>query len=477
MEKNYAEYISGLIERSRKAQKVLEGYNQEQVDALVEAIAFYGTRPEFMKKVAVMTVEETGMGDPDDKVMKIWNKTFGHYREMKGEKSVGMIEYDAKRNVEKYAKPMGVLGALAPVTNAENTAVVKPMCAIKGRNSIIVAPHPKSAKVNKYAIDYLRKVLKKFGAPEDIILTIDPEYVSIDCSSELMKQCDFVWATGGSGMVKSAYKSGTPAIGVGTGNDAIYVDGTTDLDDIAEMVKGSKAFDNSTSCSSENVMIIENYIYDDFVKALQAHGGQLVREGSEEKERLKKTYWPEWPANHNLNRHVVAQPIKRIADLAEIEISDDIEYLFVEENDGIGHDYPFTGEKLSRVMTVVRCDGFDDAVEKMIQVTDYMGKGHGAGIHSNDDAKIERLAVTLPVARIMVNQAQSSGNSGSWENGMPMTMTLGCGTWGNNSVSHNVNWKDFLNYTHVSRKIPMHVPTDEELFSKDFLEKNSEPLE
>lgn len=476
MEINYEAYVKGLMERAKQAQSILNEYSQEQVDELVAAIAFYGTRPDFMRQVAEKTVAESGMGDVEDKIAKIWNKTIGHYREMKDEKSVGLIEYDKERNIAKYTKPMGVIGALAPVTNAENTAVVKPMNAIKGRNAIILAPHPKAAKVNLFVVEYLRKVLKKFGAPEDLIIAIEPKYVSIDCSGELMKQCDFVLATGGAGMVKAAYRSGTPAIGVGTGNDAVYVDGTTNLEKVAEMVKTSKCFDNATSCSTENVLLVQKECYDTFVKALQNHGGMWIRENSEEKEKLRKTMWPQWPENHNLNRHIVAQPIAAIAELAGLDIGDDTEFLFVEENDGIGHEYPFTGEKLSRVTTLVKTESFEDAMDKMEEVMNYMGKGHGCGIHTNDDEKVEKMALRMPVARMMVNQPQGVGNSGSWENGMPMTMTLGCGTWGNNSVSHNVNWKDLINITHVSRTLPLHIPKEEDLFSAEFIKNNSDPL-
>lgn len=476
MEINYEAYVSELVERARIAQKVLEGYSQEQVDELVKAIAYYGTRPDFMREVAERTVEETGMGIVEDKIAKIWNKTIGHYREMKDEKSVGLINYDEKRNVAEYAKPMGVIGALAPVTNAENTAVVKPMNAIKGRNAMILAPHPKAAKVNLFIVEYLRKILKKFGAPEDLIIAIAPEYVSIASSGELMKQCDFVLATGGAGMVKAAYASGTPAIGVGTGNDAVYVDGTTDLDKVASMVRVSKCFDNATSCSTENVILVQKECYDDFVVALENNGGYKIPEGTDNKDKLKKTLWPEWPENHNLNRHIVAQPIEKIANLAGLEISDATEFMFVEENDGIGHDYPFTGEKLSRITTLVKVESFEEAMDKMEAVMDYMGKGHGCGIHTNDDEKVEKMALRMPVARMMVNQPQAVGNSGSWENGMPMTMTLGCGTWGNNSVSHNVNWKDLINVTHVSRPLPFNKPKEEDLFDEDFVKNNSTPL-
>lgn len=473
---NYETYVSGLVERARKAQKVLNEYSQEQVDELVKAIAYYGTRPDFMREVASRTVEESGMGNVEDKIAKIWNKTIGHYREMKDEKSVGLIKFDEKRNVAEYAKPMGVIGALAPVTNAENTAVVKPMNAIKGRNAMILAPHPKAAKVNYFIVEYLRKVLKKFNAPEDLIIAIEPEYVSIECSGVLMKQCDFILATGGAGLVKAAYSSGTPAIGVGTGNDAVYVDGTTDLEKIGAMVRTSKCFDNATSCSTENVMFIQRGCYDEFVSALKNNGGFMILEDSEEKEKLQKTLWPDWPENHNLNRHIVAQPISKIAELADIEISGDTQFVFVEENEGIGHEHPFTGEKLSPITTLVKVDSFEEAMDKMEAVMDYMGKGHGCGIHTNCDDKVEKMALRMPVARMMVNQPQAVGNSGSWENGMPMTMTLGCGTWGNNSVSHNVNWRDLINVTHVSRPIPFNKPKEEDLFDEEFVNNNSNPL-
>ena len=473
---DYGKYVADLVSRSRAAQAVLDGYTQEQVDELCTAIAYYGTRPDFMRAVASQTVEETGFGNVEDKIAKIWNKVMGHYREMKDEKSVGLIEYDEVKKIAKYAKPVGVIGALAPVTNAENTPICKAMSAIKGRNSIIIAPHPKSAKVNLFLTGYLRKVLKKFGAPEDLILTMEPEYVSIDCSSELMKQVDYIWATGGSGMVKAAYSSGTPAIGVGTGNDPVYIDGTTDLNDVAAMIRVSKIFDNSASCSSENTLIIQKEYYDDFVKALEANHGYHVLEGSEEKEQLKKTMWPNWPEDHNLNRHFICQGIEKIAELAGLKTGPEDEFVFVDENDGIGHDYPFTGEKLSRVTTLIKAESFEDALQKMESILSYMGEGHGCGIHTSDDEKIAVMGQRMKVARIMVNQPQSVGNSGSWGNGMPMTMTLGCGSWGNNSVSHNVNWKDFLNITHVSRPLPANVPKEEDLFAEEFIKENSESL-
>ena len=476
MEKNYEEYVAGLMKRARAAQKIINDYSQEQIDELVKAIAFYTTRPDYMRKVAEMCVEESGMGDLEDKIGKIWNKTMGHYIEMKDEKSVGLIGYDEEKQVYKYAKPMGVIGALAPVTNAENTPSVKAMNAIKGRNAVIISPHPKAKNANMYITEYLRKILKKCGAPEDLILTVEPEYVSIDCSGELMKQCYFILATGGSGMVKAAYKSGTPAIGVGTGNDATFIDGTTDLNEVAEMVRLSKTFDNAAGCSTENALVVQEDCYEDLIKALEAHHCAIIREGSEEKAKLRATMWPTWPEDHNLNRHIVAQKIDKIAEMAGIELPEGTQFVAVEELDGVGLQYPFSGEKLSPVTTLIKVPDFDAAVDKIEEILNYMGMGHGCGIHTNDDKKVEAMALRMPVARMMVNQPQGYGNSGSWTNGMPMTMTLGCGTWGNNSVSHNVNWKDLINVTHVSKPIPDHKPNEEDVFTAEYIEANSEPL-
>lgn len=461
---NYADYVAGIMARAQAAQKIINGYSQEQVDELTAAIAYATTKPDFAAKAAEALVIESGMGVTQDKIGKMYTKIKGTYRDMKGQKSVGLVEVNEATGMSKYARPMGIIGGIIPVTNGEATPVVKALCAIKGRNAIILAPHPKASKTNVMVSDMIRSVLNKMGAPEDLVIAIEPEYVSIECSGELMKQVDFVLATGGTPMVRSAYSSGTPTIGVGTGNVVSIVDGTSDLDVAADMIVRSKAFDHATSCSTENNIIVLESCYDAFLEAMKKKNTYVIKDNTPEKDALKVTIWPETPANHNLNRHIIAQSAVSIAKLAGIDVPEDTKLLMVEENEGFGNEFPFTGEKLSPVAAVRKAKDFEDALQQTEKILDYQGLGHSCGIHTTDDAKVNEIGERIMVSRVCVNQPQCLANSGAWTNGLPMSMTLGCGTWGHNSVSHNVTWKDLLNYTYISKPIPSTQPKDDELF-------------
>lgn len=471
MAMNYDEYVSNLVSKAKIAQAVAENFTQEQVDELTGAVAYALTKPDVALKFGELLVDECNMGVPKDKQLKMYGKIKGTYFQMKGKKSVGLIEVDEEMGMEKYARPMGVIGAIIPVTNGEATPVVKSLMALKTRNAIILAPHPKARKTNLIITEAIREVLAKFGAPVDLVQAIEPEYVSVETSQSLMKQVDFILATGGTPMVRQAYSSGNPAIGVGTGNVVSIVDGTTDLNSVADMIVKSKTFDNATSCSTENNIIVLEECYDDFIEAMEKYGALLLKENSEEKAKLLKTLWPESPKNHNLNRHIVAQPAQIIADAAGIEIPNDTKVIMVEENGGYGNEFPFTGEKLSPISGIRRAKDFDDAVEKMIKILEYQGKGHSCGIHTNIKERVTKLGETVPVCKVCVNSPQSLTNSGSWTCGFPMSMTLGCGTWGHNSISHNATYKDLLNFTYVSRPISSFQPTDEELFNEEIRAK------
>jgi len=303
------------------------------------------------------------------------------------------------------------------------------------------------------------------------VQAIEPEYVSIESSQQLMKQVDFILATGGTPMVRQAYSSGNPTIGVGTGNVVTLVDGTTNMDDVADLIVRSKIFDNATSCSTENNIIVFESCYDAFVAAMAKKGAVLIKEDSDDKQKILKTIWPESPKNHDLNRHIVAQPAGKIAELAGVKVPDGTKMIMVEENGGYGNDFPFTGEKLSPVSGVRKCKDFDDGLEKTLKILDYQGKGHSCGIHTTIKERVDKMAETVPVCKVCVNFPQSLTNSGSWTSGFPMSMTLGCGTWGHNSISHNATWKDLLNFTYVSRPIPSYQPKDEDLFDKGIIAK------
>ena len=463
---NYEAYVAELVKKGRAAQKIAEGYTQERVDELCEAVAYALTIPEVALDFGEKLVAESGMGIAKDKQLKTFSKVKGSWAQMKGKRSVGLVDSDKETGIDTFAKPMGVVGGIIPVTNGEATPVVKSLMAIKTRNAVILAPHPRAKKTNLEVTNKIRGVLKMFDAPEDLVQAIEPEYVSIESSQQLMKQVDFIIATGGTPMVRQAYSSGVPAIGVGTGNVVCIVDETADLAKAADMLARSKSFDNATSCSTENNIIVVEAVYDKWVEEMGKAGAAIIKENTQDKEKVLKTLWPESPANHNLNIGIIAKHASEIAKLAEIDVAENTRLLLVEENGGYGNDYPFTGEKLSPVAGVRKVKDFDAALEAMLSILNYQGKGHSVSIHTKLDERVTKMGEVLPVCKIVVNQPQSLTNSGSWTSGYPMSMTLGCGTWGFNSISHNATWKDLLNYTYVSREIPNWQPPDEELFSE-----------
>lgn len=452
---NAKEYVAGLMDRARKAQEIAESFTQEKVDELVKAIAWAAVKQENAEEVAKLAVEESQLGNYEGKLTKLTKKVRGMLRDIKDQKTVGVIEIDESKGLMKIAKPIGVIGALAPCTNPEATPVAKSMFAIKGRNAIVISPHPRTKKTNKRMVDLMRQALKKHGAPEDLIIAVDDP--TLDISNEVMKQCDLIVATGGSPMVKSAYSSGTPAYGVGAGNAVIVVDETADIKDAAHKIMLSKTFDYATSCSADNSLVIQEGIYDQLIQALKEEGGYLT--SSQEKEKVQAALW----VDGHLNREVIAQSAQKIAQVAKLDIGQDRTFIMVEEQ-GMGKDYPFSGEKLSVVLTLYKYTTFDQAVEIVNKITQFQGSGHSCGIHSNNDEHILELGLKTKVSRIMVRQSQCYGNTGDWVNGMPFTMTLGCGTWGGNIASENITWKHFINTTWVASPIEPVIPTDEELF-------------
>ena len=458
------EYVAELVEKARKAQEVAAKFTQEDVDLITAAVTYNLTKADKVKKFAEMLVEESGMGIAEDKVAKIYGKVWGSYLQMKDEKSVDLIEDNKETGMQKWAKPMGVVAGIMPVTNGEATPIVKANMALKTRNAIILAPHPKCKKLNVVIVDEIRATLKKLGYPEDLVQTCAPEWVKLETSQEMMKQCDIILATGGEALVEAAYSSGTPALGVGVGNCVSIVTGKTPMSEVAEMIVKSKKFDNATSCSTENNIVVFEDCYDEFVKEMAAHGAVLFKEGSEEKAKLQKAMWPNTPNDHVLNRAIVAQNAEKIAEIAGLDVPAGTKVLMAEEFGGFGNDHPFTGEKLSPVSGIMKAKDLDDAIEKVLGCLHYMGNGHSCGINTNDPADVDKLAKAATVTKLVVNQPQCLTNSGGWDCGFPVSMTLGCATWGGNSVSHNVTFKDLLNFTYVSRQIPNWKPDKAEDF-------------
>ena len=458
------EEIRGLVERSRVAQKEIDNYTQEQVDELIRAMVWSVARPGVAEEIAQFTLDETQLGNYEGKFLKIQRKTRATLMDIIDDKSVGILEEDPERAIVKIAKPMGVIGALAPSTNPEATPVIKAIHAVKGRNSIIVAPHPRAKLTNKKICDLMRNALETYGAPADLVIGI--ETPTLELTNELMNQCDRVLATGGGAMVNAAYSSGTPALGVGVGNAVITVDETADLEDASDKIKISKTLDLAASCSADNSVILVNKIYDEMMLKFQEKGGYLVSE--EEKEKLKNTLWDE---EGHLNTAIVAQPADKIAEMADISIPEGTEFYIVPET-GWGPDHPFSGEKLSVVMALYKADNIDHAIELTNNIQSYQGQGHSCGIYSNSDENIMKLANVTKTSRVMVNQPQAASNSGNLWNGMRQTFSLGCGSWGGNGTNNNISWRDLINETWVSKPLTetKELSSDEELFG-DVMDK------
>jgi len=450
--------VAELIERARVAQREFESYTQEQVDEVVTGVAWACYKPENAEALARLAIETTGMGRFEDKVAKNRRKTMGTLRDLLGARTVGVIREDPRQGITEIAKPVGIVGAIVGSTNPAATPVNKAMMALKGRNAIIIAPSPKGLATCEVTTQLIHRELEKLGAPLDLVQHL-PGPISKDMSRELMGQCDLVVATGSQNNVRAAYSSGTPAIGVGGGNVPVIIDASADLGDAADKIKRSKIFDFATSCSSENSVLIDASVYEDALEALRREGGYLL--SGAERQRLQQLMWPDG----KLSPEVIAQPPEKIAAGAGLEGPDALqaEFLMVEET-GVGPDYPFSGEKLSVVLTVYRYESFDEAIELTQRILDHQGAGHSCGIHTNDPEHTERLAHAIRVARVLENQSHCFGNGGSFDNGLNFTLTMGCGTWAGNSISENLSYEHFLNVTRLVRRIPPREPTEEELF-------------
>ncbi|MEA3046091.1 MAG: sulfoacetaldehyde dehydrogenase, partial [Sphingomonadales bacterium] len=455
--------IAGLVARSRAAQRRIENYTQEQVDDLIRAMVWSVARPGVAEEIARLTLDETRLGNYDGKYLKIFRKTRAALMDIIDDKSVGVLAEYPEREIVVIAKPVGVIGALSPSTNPEATPVIKAINAVKGRNAIIIAPHPRAKLTNKAVCDRMREALVKMGAPADLVISIDTP--TLLKTEELMKQCDRILATGGGAMVNAAYSSGTPALGVGVGNAVITVDETADLDDAAEKIRISKTLDMAASCSADNSVLLVDSIYDEMLGKLKAQGGLVLDD--DQKAKLQKVLW----VDGALNPKIVAQPPETIAGMAGFEIPEGTRFFIVPET-GSGPDHPFSGEKLTVTMALYRVKDIDEAIAKTNEIQSYQGQGHSCGIYSTSDANIMKLANATKTSRVMVNQPQSASNSGNLWNGMRQTFSLGCGSWGGNGTNNNITWRDLINETWVSKPLatPKTLPPDEELFG-DVIEK------
>ena len=453
-----AQLVAGLVARARVAQAVAARYTQDQLDELTVAAGWAIMEPSRNQTLAEIAVRDTGLGNVPDKINKNHRKTLGLMRDLKGAVSTGVLREIPELGITEIARAVGVVCAVVPSTNPGATPANNIINALKCGNAVILSPSPKGVSTSAKLLEYIHAEFKRIGAPPDLVQML-PSPVTKESSSELMKQCDLVVVTGSQANVRAGYSSGTPALGVGAGNVAVIVDDSADLADAAAKIMRSKIFDNATSCSSENSVIVHAAAYDRMLAELAKQGGVLLTPA--EKETLQQAMFP----GGHLSPAVTAQSVQKICAVAGLTRPAlvNAQCLMVEET-GAGKNHPFSGEKLSPVLAVYKARDFDHAFATLRAIYDFMGDGHSCGIHTANDAHIRKLGLEMTVCRVIVNQAHAIANGGSFDNGLPFSLTMGCGTWGGNSFSENLNYKHFMNITRIVREIAPREPGIDDIF-------------
>ena len=453
--------IDAIVARARAAQAAYEADgSQARYDRASQAVAWAIMEPARNKELAELAVQTTGLGNVADKITKNHRKTLGLMRDIKAAKTFGVIADDSATGITEIARAKGVVAAIVPSTNPAATPANNIINALKCGNAIVVAPSPKGIACAERLLEMIHAEFAKIGEDPDLVQMI-PAPGSKDRTQQLMEACDMIVATGSQNNVHRAQTAGTPAVAVGAGNVTVIVDETADLDAAAQKIRASKCFDNATSCSSENSVVVVDAIYDAFVAAMAKAGGAIVDDEAGIVTKL-------WPDGH-LNRSVIAQDADRMIAALDLDVPEGTDYIAVPTS-GIGPDYPLSGEKLSRVLALYRASDFDAAIDVTRTIQLHQGAGHSVGLHSSDAARPIALATAIPTSRVIVNQAHTFATGGSFTNGMPFSLSMGCGTWGGNSVNDNVNYRHFMQSTKIVREIPAREPSVEDIFERYWAE-------
>ena len=439
------ETLTKTLERVKNAQKEFSKYSQEQVDKIFQAAAIAANEARI--PLAKMAVEETGMGIVEDKVIKNHYAAEYIYNKYKNEKTCGVIYQDDSYGIKKIAEPVGIVAAVIPTTNPTSTAIFKTLIALKTRNGIIISPHPRAKKSTIEAAKTVLEAAVKAGAPEGIIAWIDVP--SLELTNMLMQSADIILATGGPGMVKSAYSSGKPALGVGAGNTPAVIDESANVILAVNSIIHSKTFDNGMICASEQSVIVSDKIYDKVKDEFVKRGCYILN--PEETEKVRKTII----INGALNAKIVGQKAHTIAELAGVSVPENTKIL-IGEVESVDLSEEFAHEKLSPVLAMYKASSFDDALEKAYRLIEDGGLGHTSSLYVNtvtEKEKIEKFYSKMKTCRVLVNTPSSQGGIGDLYNfKLTPSLTLGCGTWGGNSVSENVGIKHLLNIKTVAER-------------------------
>ncbi|MGC6529878.1 MAG: acylating sulfoacetaldehyde dehydrogenase [Candidatus Puniceispirillaceae bacterium] len=451
--------IDDLVARAKRAQSAYEARgDQAYFDKAAKAVAWALMEPSRNRDLATKAVAQTELGNVADKIQKNHRKTLGLLHDLKHVKSFGHISDDAEKGLSIYYRPKGVVAAIVPSTNPLATPVNNAINAMKTGNAIILAPSPKGANILAELLSYIHAEFDKCGIDRDLVQMI-PNPPSKDKTNRLMALADVLVVTGSQNNVRSAYASGTPAIGVGMGNVVTIIDETADYKDAADKICRSKTFDNATSCSSENAVIALKDNYQDVQDALQQAGGYLLSEA--EVAHLEAVYF----GDGKMHRGMIAQDFAKMIDvLGFSHIPKDKEFL-IAPTDKRGKPHKISGEKMALFLAIYQAADFDEAAEMARQIQDGQGAGHSIGLHSKRDDRAHHLALKLPTCRVIVNQAHCFANGGSFDNGLPFSLSMGCGSWGGNSIDENFNWRHLVNQTVISRPIPAIDPDVDDLFA------------
>ncbi len=449
--------VQQLVAKGRAAQAAFESFTQEQVDAIVKGIGKYVY--DNAEMLAKMAIDETGIGDYNDKVLKNKGKARVIWNNLKGKKSRGVIGEDADNNMVYVAKPMGVVAAVTPVTNPVVTPMCNAMFAIKTGNAVIFAPHPKAEKLAAHLTKEFMKIVKANSGPDNLVQTV--ENGSIETTVELMKAVDVVVATGGGAMVKSAYSSGKPSFGVGAGNVPVIVDRDANLKEAVEKIVLGASFDNGIICSHEQFVLVPEDKYDEAVRLFEQTGKVFFTSEEGKVQKFRDVVFP----NGALNKDVVGKPAAQVGKMAGVEVPDSARIILLPSK-GAGKDDILAKEKLCPVVAIMPYKTFEDAVAKAKANLLVEGAGHSAAVHSNTEAHIRYAGTELPISRLVVNQASAVTAGGSLTNGFAPTTTLGCGSWGGNSISENLDYKHLMNVSRIGKVITHKpVPTDAEIWA------------
>ena len=452
--------IDVLVQRSRTAQSSYEREGtQELFDLAAQAVGWALMKPEHNTTLAELAVKETGLGNVSDKIKKNHNKTLGLLRDLKDVKSFGHIGDDTERGLSTYLRPKGVIAAIVPSTNPLATPVNNIINALKCGNAIVVAPSPKGARPMEALLEHIHENLCAVGVDTDLVQMV-PTPPSKAKTNRLMELADLLVVTGSQNNVRAGYSSGTPALGVGQGNVVTIIDDTADVQDAAAKIAASKTFDNATSCSSENSVIVLRSVYADTIRALENEGGLVLNRV--ESERLIDTHW----VNGKMSTALLAQDIDVILERVGLveRAQRNTRFLIVPTTEA-GEGALISGEKMSRFLSLYVAENFEDAVSLAIKIQEYQGAGHSLGLHSKDDAKAHHLAMAARTCRVIVNQAHCFATGGFFDNGMPFSLSMGCGSWGGNSIDGNLNWEHFVNKVRIVRLIKEKKPELEEIFT------------